>query len=271
MPDARETRGLGKPIPRKGSKGGDYVNKIVTLGTPHRGIAFQVVRNWIRIEAQEELDHFDPDFQKDAGHDESYVNFGRFFPPDRLLCIVGTNYRTYGPVAASWLNRVFSAPGEFGANYNRSDGLVKQISAQIPGAPRTFVHKCHGGPDSLVTSRETFEIATRFLFGNLRVRLHLVEAKVKRGLDTSARSLSTDHVDDLEDIVMRLDFYVGERDTFGIGFSDNVIFRKQYYARALFGSLEGSGWRDWSSSRARVSPGLRCSSGMRRSCKAMKR
>ena len=35
------------------------------------------------------------------------------------------------------------------------------------------------------------------------------------------------------DLVLRLDFYVGERDSFGIGFSDNVIFRKQYYLRAL--------------------------------------
>jgi len=32
---------------------------------------------------------------------------------------------------------------------------------------------------------------------------------------------------------MRLGFYVGERDLLGIGFSDNVIFRKQYYARAV--------------------------------------
>jgi hypothetical protein len=34
-------------------------------------------------------------------------------------------------------------------------------------------------------------------------------------------------------MVLRLDFYVGERDLLGIGFSDNVIFRKQYYARAV--------------------------------------
>jgi len=36
-----------------------------------------------------------------------------------------------------------------------------------------------------------------------------------------------------KDLVFRLDFYVGERDLFGIGFSDNVIFRRQYYVRAL--------------------------------------
>ena len=29
-------------------------------------------------------------------------------------------------------------------------------------------------------------------------------------------------------------FYLGERDLFGVGFSDNVVFRKQYYARAIF-------------------------------------
>jgi len=32
---------------------------------------------------------------------------------------------------------------------------------------------------------------------------------------------------------MRLDFYLGERDIYGVGFSDNVIFRKQYYVRGL--------------------------------------
>jgi hypothetical protein len=35
------------------------------------------------------------------------------------------------------------------------------------------------------------------------------------------------------DLVVRLDFYVGERDLLGVGFSDNVIFRKQYYVRAV--------------------------------------
>jgi hypothetical protein len=105
-----------------------------------------------------------------------------------VLTVVGTNYRTYGPVVASWLNRAFSVAGEFGPNYNRSDGLVKQAFAQLPGAPRTFVHKCHGGPDSLVTSREAFEVATRFFFGNIKVRLNLLNAKVKRGKDWFGKS-----------------------------------------------------------------------------------
>lgn len=33
--------------------------------------------------------------------------------------------------------------------------------------------------------------------------------------------------------MFRLDVYLGERDTWGIGFSDNRIFQKQYYLQAV--------------------------------------
>lgn len=272
-----------------------HINKIVTLGTPHQGISFQFLKNWIRIDAQDELKHFDPDFQKNERDNTAAFNlFGKHFPLERLLTVVGTNYRTYDVGTSSGLNRLFSVSGEFGPNYNRSDGLVKQAYAQIPGAPRTFVHKCHGGFDSLVTARESFEIATRFFFGNIRARLRLLKAKVTRGQDFFGKSefffgvsikprrvdfdlfhqsaeaencYGPFHTDDLsdrdvafswagadrliwegyldtslilndksitpKDMVLRLDIYVGERDLFGVGFSDNVIFRKQYYVRAL--------------------------------------
>lgn len=291
---------IQRTLPSAGRDAAQLINKIVTLGTPHQGISFQILREWIPIAAQEELETFNPDKQASADNEVGYKKFRSHFPPERLLAVVGTNYRSYGPVVASWLNRAFSAMGEFGPNYNRSDGLVKQAYAQIPGAPRTFVHKCHGGFDSLVTSREAFEIATRFLFGDIHVRLNLVRAQVKRGfdlvgksefffgvsikprgvdfdlfhqsaeaencygpfrspdfsdtdlafdwagaarliwegwLDTTARTLGNDSPEGrVNDIVMRLDLYVGERDLFGIGFSDNVIFRKQYYLRSIYES-----------------------------------
>jgi pimeloyl-ACP methyl ester carboxylesterase len=291
------------------------INKIVTLGTPHQGISFQVLRDWIGISAAKELEQFNPARQKAKDNPVGFTKFADHFPSARVLTVVGTNYRNYGPAVASWLNRAFSVAGEFGPNYNRSDGLVKQTFAQLPGAPRTFLHKCHGGPDSLVTSREAFEIATRFFFGNLYLCLNLIKAKVKRGkdlfgksefyfgvsikprkvdfdlfhqsaeaencygpfssdefrdqgvtfnwadgnkgerliwegwLDSTATTLGTDKPDgsgnganggkaSAPDIVMRLDFYVGERDLLGIGFSDNVVFRKQYYARAVFDDIQ---------------------------------
>lgn len=47
------------------------------------------------------------------------------------------------------------------------------------------------------------------------------------------RSILRDQSLAVKDMVVRLDLYVGERDLLGIGFSDNVIFRKQYYVRAV--------------------------------------
>ena len=292
--------------PRLGERAQDHINKIVTLGTPHQGISFQFLRDWIKLDAEDEIEHFSPAFQRDerppgrrkAGkkNEAAFIYFKDHFPLDRLLTVVGTNYRAYSVGVSSWMNRLFSITGEGGPAYNRSDGLVKQAYAQIPGAPRTFVHKCHGGHDSLVTSREAYEIATRFFFGNIRARLKLVTAKIDRGGDWFGKSeyffgvtikprkvdfelfhqsleaencygpFSKDDLSDTPidfdwaepnsrliwdgwldgskltpdetrdgvlDMVLRLDIYVGERDTRGIGFSDNVIFRKRYYLRAV--------------------------------------
>jgi hypothetical protein len=296
---------IQRTYPENNQKPEDFINKIVTLGTPHQGISFQLMANWIGIDAEDEIEHFHPGFQKDPKNPESFVNFHKYFPLERMLTIVGTNYHTYDNPTLSFANRLFSVTDEYGRNYNRSDGLVKQAYAQIPGAPRTFIHKSHSGTDSLVTSREAFEIATRFFFGNLRARLRFVRGKVKRGKDLFGKSefflgvgikprgvdfelfhqskeaencygpfsktnpkdseknidfqesndeLGFGWADDNKliwegyfdtksillddsitekDMVMRLDFYVGERDLLGIGFSDNVIFRKQYYIRAL--------------------------------------
>jgi hypothetical protein len=284
---------IQRAYPERGDLATDHINKVVTLGTPHQGISFNLLKEWINIDAEDELRHFNPKFQRDRNEQTAYVRFSEYFPPKRLLTVVGTNYRSYGVPGASALNRLFSVSGEGGPSYNRSDGLVKQAFAQIPGCPRTFVHKCHGGPDSLVTARESFEIARRFFFGNVYARLNLIDAEIKRGFDRfgkseiflgvsiKPRAVDFDlfhqsaeaentygpfHSRDLsdadpafgwagdarliwegwldtragkaepsDDLVLRVDIYVGERDSFGIGFSDNVIYHRQLYVRALVG------------------------------------
>ena len=279
---------------KRGEKAADEaINKIVTLGTPHKGVTLQLIRNldWLPIEAAEELEKFNPKNQADAGEQTAAVNFHKYFPLERLLTVVGTDYRSYNKQIASLKNRAFSVKGEFGLNYNRSDGLVQQTYAQIDEAPRTFLHKPHGGFDSLPTSRESYEVATRFFFGNLRMRLRLVKANIMGGFDfigkseffmgVSIKPRGVDfelfhqskeaencygpfHKADLSDapekvtfswadsnrliwegylnstlsstsnnIVVRLDFYVAERDLLGIGFSDDVVFYKQYYVRLI--------------------------------------
>jgi pimeloyl-ACP methyl ester carboxylesterase len=287
----------------------ERVHRIVTLGTPHRGIAFQLLPRWLVDaipgvrRATDELAAFDPESTE-------FLQLAEWFEMSRILTVVGTDYRSYGTKIASLGNRLATLFDEGTLAHNRSDGLVKQASAQLPGAPRAFVHKCHGGGDSLVTSREAYEIAMRFFHGTHHVLLWLDEAEVSRGgdfigrsefylgvsikpryvdfelfhqsaeaencygpfhdeklrdplpdleaalrkslaehgdetngwagpqrlvwegwVDHRVRPSSTDH----QDMVFRLDIYVGERDSFGIGFSDNVVFRKQYYLQAVAG------------------------------------
>ncbi|GLI28368.1 hypothetical protein ARHIZOSPH14_26100 [Agromyces rhizosphaerae] len=282
----------------------NLVHRIVTLGTPHRGISFQRTPEWLLRalpkveEASDELASFDPESTR-------FREWERIFDARNVLTVVGTNYRSYSVGIASALNRLSSLLNDGSMVYNRSDGLVKQASAQLPGAPRTFVHKCHGGADSLVTSREAYEIAMRFFHGTHRIALFLDDAEITRGHDLVGRSefyfgvtikprfvdfelfhqsveaencygpfrddRLTDDLGDLQaslmkplaefggatdwagpnrliwegwinaalkpgdahGLVFRVDFYVGERDTFGIGFSDNVVYRKQYYVQAF--------------------------------------
>lgn len=271
------------------------VNKVVTLGTPHKGIVFQRMRSlgWLPfLEAGSEIEQFSPERQADPANPAGFTNLAAAFPLDRLLTVIGTNYRTFGMAPATLLNRIFSVEGEFGLNYNRSDGLVKIDHAEIPGAPRTFVDKCHGGEDSLITSREAFEIATRFFHGDIHARIRLVDAEISSGgdfigkseffigvalkprgvdfelfhqskraencygpfnsrtlddprvafdwigSDRSERTLWEGWLDsgrappEAPDLVMRLEIYVGERDLFGIGFSDNLIYHEHCYVQA---------------------------------------
>jgi hypothetical protein len=122
-------------FPAQGRRAADYVNKIVTLGTPHQGISFQGIRDWKLVDAEEELERFNPKAQKDPANPWGYLHFAEHFPPERILTVVGTNYRSYTTRIATALNRMTAVPQEFGWNYNRSDGLVKQTAAQLPGAP----------------------------------------------------------------------------------------------------------------------------------------
>ncbi|QKJ18342.1 esterase/lipase family protein [Microbacterium hominis] len=284
------------------------VHRIVTLGTPHRGISFQRTPDWLlRVlpkvnDAGDELASFTPDSTR-------FLDWNDVFDTRRILTVVGTDFRSYSIGVTTALNRLSNLFDEGNMVYNRSDGLVKQASAQLPDAPRTFVHKCHGGRDSLVTSREAYEIAMRFFHGTHRVSLSLEDAKITRGGDWFGRSefyfgvsIKPRYVDfelfhqsveaqncygpfhekDLSDdlpaladelrkplaeygdrttgwagpdrliwegwvdgrvkpeqvygLVFRADFYLGERDSFGIGFSDNVVYRKQYYIQAFPGA-----------------------------------
>ena len=214
------------------------------------------------------------------------------FPLDRFLTVIGTNYRTFGTVAGTCAQSHLLGRGRVRTQLQPQRWAGEDRQRRDPGAPRTFVHKCHGGPDSLITSREAFEVATRFFHGDIHASLRLQDARITRGRDFLGKSeffigislkprgvdfdlfhqskdaencygpFSRDTLDDekvtfdwigadrkrrllwegwldsgaapadADDLVMRLETYVGERDLFGIGFSDNLIFHSHCYVQA---------------------------------------
>ena len=161
--------------PRLDDRAQNHINKIVTLGTPHQGISFQFLRDWIKLDAEDEIEHFSPALQRDEAAarpaksrketDAAFIYFQDYFPLDRLLTVVGTNYRAYSVGVSSWMNRLFSVTGEGGPAYNRSDGLVKRPDAQFPR--RACAHLCStsamAAMTQLVTSREAYDIRDAFL------------------------------------------------------------------------------------------------------------
>lgn len=73
----------------------DHINKVVTLGTPHRGIAFQVFSDlgWLPADAVDELRAFSFERQDDPEFDLSFKNFPKSFPAERFLTVAGTNFQ----------------------------------------------------------------------------------------------------------------------------------------------------------------------------------
>lgn len=157
-----------------------WVEKLVTIGTPHGGIELEAVPDPILRLVQRTLNPgnskiFDPRYMrkylKIKGKDVRALE--GTFDPKRCLCVVGSDYRSYGSVQ--------HATGSY------SDGLVKQDNAFILEAHRAHVHHPHSGTTGIVNSYESYENIQRFLFGNTRVTLKLADVKInterKSGVD----------------------------------------------------------------------------------------
>lgn len=86
------------------------------------------------------------------------------FSPQNCFCLIGSDYHSY------------SAVQKLTGGY--SDGLVKQNNAFIDGAYTVNVHRAHSGFRGIVNSFETYENIHRFLFGDTRVEVGLVDVTI---------------------------------------------------------------------------------------------
>jgi len=165
----------------------DLIHRLVTIGTPHKGIDMGNIPDFIEKSIVSLLNPFDSGIfherrmrqylklPEEYGFEVNSLGKSGF-PVKRCLCIIGSDYHSYG--------KVRYATGGF------SDGLVKQDCAYIVSGPKpekeydeknvayyANVHRAHSGYRGIVNSYETYENIQRFLFGNLMIRLSLGDIK----------------------------------------------------------------------------------------------
>jgi hypothetical protein len=175
-----------------------WIYRLVTLGSPHRGIDLGNVPSFVQDLVEQVLNPFDSRmFQPDEikkylklpdGYDPHSLGDTRApysFPVKRCLCLIGSDYHSYT------LAKV--------ATGSVSDGLVKQSNAYIvsgakpprdtyddahrsyDGEHRAFwanVHRAHSGYRGIVNSYESYENIQRFLFGDTMAELLLEDSAV---------------------------------------------------------------------------------------------
>ncbi len=169
-----------------------WIYRLVTMGTPHRGIDLGRVPDLIENFLTTRLNPFDANIFKDDRMrdylklDETYdvhslgnTSTALGFPVKRCFCIIGSDFRSYGVTK--------ELTGSF------SDGLVKQDHAYVvaggrpqegteyPDDQRSFwanVHRAHSGNRGIVNSYESFENIQRFLFGDTRAEISLDDIQI---------------------------------------------------------------------------------------------
>jgi hypothetical protein len=160
------------------------IHRLVTMGTPHKGIDMGQVPDFIEDFVANSLNPSDSGMFREKRM-RSYLklednydihSLGESkFPIKRCLCLIGSDYNSYGSAK--------HATGSF------SDGLVKQDNAYVVAGPRpkegeyadantaffANVHRAHSGYRGIVNSSESYENIQRFLFGNMRIGMSLTD------------------------------------------------------------------------------------------------
>ena len=178
-----------------------WVYRLVTMGTPHRGIDLGRIPNVVEDFVTSRLNPndssiFDPPRMRQylelpepyEVHSLGDPADPYAFPVKRCLCIIGSDHLSY------------SSTRELTGNV--SDGLVKQDHAYLvsgkppadgshyPDDRRAYwanVHRAHSGRRGIVNSYESYENVERFLFGNVRAHLSLDNIAIKTPMERDSR------------------------------------------------------------------------------------
>ena len=193
-------------LPARNESPRDWVHRFVTLGTPHKGIELGRIPDFIERLVMRTTNPFDANIFEEkrmrqylklpAGYDPHSLGptgTKHSFPPKRCLCVIGSDFESYGAVK--------HVTGDF------SDGLVKQDRAYcVAGKPDAKgkypfenkahwanIHRAHSGRRGIVNSYESFENIHRFLFGNIKADIWLENIELGTAVEKN-----TDYYYDIE-------------------------------------------------------------------------
>ncbi|EMD99991.1 hypothetical protein P5704_020855 [Pseudomonas sp. FeN3W] len=169
------------------------VDKLFTIATPHNGIdvggRFNVP-SWLTAE---EVDTFNRkkmaeylNLTKVTAQFDNRVDLipRSALPPERIFCMVGTNRGDYEPLHGAV--RAFVGNGSdglvridnaslWGINTDASGNLIENSHQEVATA---YAFRSHSGYYGIVNSEESYQNLVRFLFGDVRVDIHLEIEKV---------------------------------------------------------------------------------------------
>jgi pimeloyl-ACP methyl ester carboxylesterase len=169
-------------IPKERMTAKNLIHRLVTIGSPHRGINLGNIPDWIEDELVSLISPDSKIFREKRMREYLNLDDDKFdihslgasdFPVKRCFCLIGSDHRSY--ISARHLTGSFS------------DGLVRQDNAYIVSGERPSdgkypndkvcyyanVHRAHSGYRGIVNSYESFENIQRFLFGNIKAELSL--------------------------------------------------------------------------------------------------
>ncbi|MGH7518287.1 MAG: esterase/lipase family protein [Gemmatimonadales bacterium] len=188
-------------LPGRGEDPKRWIYRLVTMGTPHRGIDLGRIPDFLEDFVVSSLNPFDANIFKQERMREYLKLVPEYdlhslgsegdplsFPVKRCLCIIGSDHTAYRVA----LGLVKEATGNF------SDGLVRQdraylVAGQAPPAGQTYpperrafwanVHRAHSGFRGIVNSYESYENIQRFLFGDTMAEIALEGITLQSELD----------------------------------------------------------------------------------------
>lgn len=165
-------------------KASNHVDKLFTYGSPHGGIHFGIpgggILEWVRDKlGVNNCDDFGEDRmyqyltpnakKKKAPADFAQNSLNKAFDEGRVFSVVGTNAHDYAVLHG--LSRRSVGP--------QSDGLVQIQHAYVKGSHRAYIHRSHSGRYGMVNSEEGYQNLQRFLFGDRKVKITLIDATLR--------------------------------------------------------------------------------------------